>query len=83
MAEEKKRASWYGKGGGKAEPAKKAEAEAPEHPMRREMSAALERHGKERDDMHKRHGEELQALLSREDLMNAQAGAPSPGTEAA
>ncbi len=70
--------SWYNEEK-KNEPAaaKKAEGEAEaEHPMMRELRATLERHATERDDMHKRHGEEYGALLKRDDLI---AGAPVQG----
>lgn len=64
---EKAKGNTDSKGGGSETP------DAPaEHPLKREMSAAMDRHGKERDDMQKRHGEEVQALLGREDLVNAQ-----------
>jgi hypothetical protein len=43
-----------------------------EHPLKRELSAAMERHATERDDMHKRQREEVNGLLDRDDLVAAQ-----------
>lgn len=45
---------------------------AAEHPLKRELGAAMERHATERGDMDKRHKTEIGGLLDREDLVAAQ-----------
>lgn len=63
--DEKAKGNTDSKGGGSATP-------DAEHPLKRELGAAMERHATERGDMDKRHRSEIGGLLDREDLVAAQ-----------